>query len=71
MEPRGPPWLQSFARPCLLLLQALGSGPAGALAALRTLQRGQPGQAFPWQALTAALCAEEPALEGPQGRLAV
>ncbi|XP_071434613.1 Fanconi anemia group E protein isoform X2 [Pithys albifrons albifrons] len=71
MEPRGPPWLQSFARPCLLLLQALGSGPAGTLAALRMLQRGQPGQAFPWQALTAALCAEEPALEGPQGRLAV
>ncbi|XP_051664869.1 Fanconi anemia group E protein isoform X3 [Manacus candei] len=75
MEPRCPPWLQSFARPCRLLLHALASGPAGALAALRMLQRDQPregpGQAFPWQALTAALCAEEPVLEEPQGVLAV
>ncbi|KFZ63098.1 Fanconi anemia group E protein, partial [Podiceps cristatus] len=29
------------------------------------------GQAFPWQAFTAALCAEEPTLEGPEGALAV
>ncbi|XP_027550889.1 Fanconi anemia group E protein isoform X2 [Neopelma chrysocephalum] len=75
MEPRCPPWLQSCARPCRLLLHALGSGPAGALAALRMLQRDQPregpGRAFPWQALTAALCAEEPVLEEPQGVLAV
>ncbi|XP_027515387.1 Fanconi anemia group E protein [Corapipo altera] len=75
MEPRCPPWLQSFAGPCRLLLHALASGPAGTLAALRMLQRDQPregpGQAFPWQALTAALCAEEPVLEEPQGVLAV
>ncbi|XP_031988815.1 Fanconi anemia group E protein isoform X1 [Corvus moneduloides] len=75
MEPRCPPWLQSCPRPCRLLLHALSSGPAGAMAALRVLQRGQPregpGQAFPWQALTAAVCAEEPALEGPQDALAV
>ncbi|KFO09202.1 Fanconi anemia group E protein, partial [Balearica regulorum gibbericeps] len=30
-----------------------------------------PGQAFPWQAFAAALCAEEPTLEGPEGALAV
>ncbi|XP_050182869.1 Fanconi anemia group E protein isoform X3 [Myiozetetes cayanensis] len=75
MEPGCPPWLLRFDRPCRLLLHALASGPAGALAALRMLQREQPlegpGQAFPWQALTAALCAEEPVLEGPQGVLAV
>ncbi|KAF4800505.1 Fanconi anemia complementation group E [Turdus rufiventris] len=45
------------------------------MAALRVLQRGQPrdgpGQAFPWQALTSALCAEEPSLEGPKDTLAV
>lgn len=75
MEPRCPPWLQICPRPCRLLLHALSSGPAGAMAALRVLQRGQPvqgaGQAFPWQALTAALCAEEPSLEGPKDTLAV
>ncbi|XP_014728074.1 PREDICTED: Fanconi anemia group E protein [Sturnus vulgaris] len=75
MEPRCPPWLQLCPRPCRLLLHALCSGPAGAMAALRVLQRGQPrqgpGQAFPWQALTAALCAEEPSLEEPNDTLAV
>nr|XP_041577221.1 Fanconi anemia group E protein isoform X2 [Taeniopygia guttata]XP_041577222.1 Fanconi anemia group E protein isoform X3 [Taeniopygia guttata] len=73
MEPRCPPWLQLCPRPCRLLLHALAlSGPG---AALRLLQRGQPhqgpGQAFPWQALTAALCAQEPWLEGPKDTLAV
>ncbi|XP_058711952.1 Fanconi anemia group E protein isoform X2 [Poecile atricapillus] len=75
MEPRCPPWLQICPGPCRLLLHALSSGPGGAMAALRVLQRGQrregPGQAFPWQALTAALCAEEPSLEGPKDTLAV
>lgn len=76
MEPRCRSWLQSCPRPCRLLLHALSSGPAGAMAALRVLQRGQPceegpGQAFPWQALTAAVCAEEPSLEGPKDTLAV
>ncbi|XP_033375865.1 Fanconi anemia group E protein isoform X9 [Parus major] len=75
MEPRCPPWLQICPGPCRLLLHALSSGPGGAMAALRVLQRGQPregpGQAFPWQALTAALCAEEPSLKGPKDTLAV
>ncbi|XP_050841232.1 Fanconi anemia group E protein isoform X2 [Serinus canaria] len=75
MEPRCQPWLQQCPRPCRLLLHALCSGPAGAMAALRALQRGQPqagpGRAFPWPALTAALCAEEPSLEGPKDTLAV
>ncbi|KFW01750.1 Fanconi anemia group E protein, partial [Eurypyga helias] len=69
------PWLQSLDKPCRLLLHALASGPSGTLAALRMLQRVEalegPGQAFPWQSLTAALCAQEPALEGPEGALAV
>ncbi|KAL9824437.1 Fanconi anemia group E protein isoform 1-T4 [Geothlypis trichas] len=75
MEPRCPPWLQRCPRPCRLLLLSLCSGPAGAVAALRALQRGRPrdgaGLAFPWPALTAALCAEEPSLEGPEGTLAI
>uniref|UniRef100_A0A8C5WZU2 FA complementation group E n=1 Tax=Malurus cyaneus samueli TaxID=2593467 RepID=A0A8C5WZU2_9PASS len=75
MDPRCRRWLQGSPRPCRLLLHALCSGPGGAMAALRLLQRGQPGegpgQAFPWQALSAALCAEEPALEGPHDTLAV
>ncbi|KAM9268466.1 Fanconi anemia group E protein isoform 2-T2 [Morus bassanus] len=75
MEPRCQPWLQSFDKPCRLLLHALASSSSGTLAALRMLQRAQthegPGQAFPWQAFTAALCAEEPMLEGPEGALAV
>ncbi|KAK4809068.1 hypothetical protein QYF61_004004, partial [Mycteria americana] len=75
MEPPCLPWLQSFDKPCRLLLHALASGSSGTLAALRMLQRVQaheePGQAFPWQAFTAALCAEEPTLEGPEGALAV
>ncbi|KAM9369461.1 Fanconi anemia group E protein [Phaethornis superciliosus] len=70
-----PPWLQSLAKPCRLLLYILSSGPAGTLAALRMLQRGQgpgtPGQAFPWQSFTTVLCAQEPTLEGPEGALAV
>ncbi|KAM6370211.1 Fanconi anemia group E protein isoform 3-T3 [Pluvialis apricaria] len=75
MEPPSLPWLQSFDKPSRLLLHALASGSSGTLAALRMLQRVQvhegPGQAFPWQAFTAALCAEEPTLEGPEGALAV
>uniref|UniRef100_A0A8C5JP94 FA complementation group E n=1 Tax=Junco hyemalis TaxID=40217 RepID=A0A8C5JP94_JUNHY len=75
MEPRCPPWLQRCPRPCRLLLLSLCSGPAGAVAALRALQRGRPrhgaGLPFPWPALTAALCAEEPSLEGPEDALAV
>lgn len=68
-----PPWLQSFDKPCRLLLHTLASGSSGTLAALRMLQRVPrgPGQVFPWQAFTAALCAEEPTLEGPEGALAV
>ncbi|XP_053943798.1 Fanconi anemia group E protein isoform X2 [Cuculus canorus] len=68
-------WLQSFDKPCRLLLHALSSGSSGMLAALRMLQRVQAheelGQAFSWQTFTAALCAEEPTLEGPQGALAL
>lgn len=75
MEPPCLPWLQSFDKPCRLLLHTLASGSSGVLAALQMLQRVQahegPGQAFPWQAFTAALCAEEPILEGPEGALAV
>ncbi|KAM6044232.1 Fanconi anemia group E protein [Chlamydotis macqueenii] len=75
MEPPCLPWLQSFDRPCRLLLHALASGSSGTLAALRMLQRVRahegPGQGFPWQTFTAALCAREPALEGPEGALAV
>ncbi|KFU96751.1 Fanconi anemia group E protein, partial [Chaetura pelagica] len=62
-------------RPCRLLLHILASGSSGTLAALRMLQRvpapGAPGQAFPWQSFTSALCAEEPTLEGPERALAV
>ncbi|XP_050767311.1 Fanconi anemia group E protein [Gymnogyps californianus] len=75
MEAPSLPWLRSFDKPCRLLLHALASGSSGVLAALRMLQRVQaregPGQAFPWQTFTAALCAEEPTLEGPEGALAV
>ncbi|KAM9595340.1 Fanconi anemia group E protein isoform 3-T3 [Morphnus guianensis] len=75
MEPPCLPWLQSFDKPCRLLLHMLASGSSGVLAALQMLQRVQapegPGQAFPWQAFTAALCAEEPTLEEPEGALAV
>ncbi|KAM3658803.1 Fanconi anemia group E protein [Ammospiza maritima maritima] len=75
MERRCPAWLQRCPRPCRLLLLSLCSGPAGAMAALRALQRGRPrpgaGLPFPWPALTAALCAEEPSLEGPEDTLAV
>ncbi|XP_040472411.1 Fanconi anemia group E protein isoform X3 [Falco naumanni] len=70
-----PPWLQSFDKPCRLLLHTLASGSSGTQAALRMLQRGQAhegaGQAFPWQPFIAALCAEEPTLEGPEGALAL
>lgn len=69
-----PPWLQRLDRPCRLLLHVL-CGRSGPLAALRLLQRAQalqgPGPAFSWQRLIAALCAEEPALEGPEQALAV
>uniref|UniRef100_A0A8C3KP40 FA complementation group E n=1 Tax=Calidris pygmaea TaxID=425635 RepID=A0A8C3KP40_9CHAR len=73
MEPPCLPWLQSLNKPCRLLLHALASGSSGTLAALRMLQRvpGGAGQVFPWQTFTAALCAEEPTLEGPEGALAV
>lgn len=75
MDPPCLPWLRSFDKPSRLLLHALASGSSGVLAALRMLQRVQaregPGQAFPWQAFTTALCAEEPTLEGPEGALAM
>ncbi|KAM6295225.1 Fanconi anemia group E protein [Aegotheles albertisi] len=73
MEPPCLPWLQSLERPCRLLLHALASGSSGTLAALRLLQRlgACEGPAFPWHSFTAALCAEEPTLEGPEGALAV
>uniref|UniRef100_A0A8C8E4X5 FA complementation group E n=1 Tax=Otus sunia TaxID=257818 RepID=A0A8C8E4X5_9STRI len=75
MEPPCLPWLRSFDKPCRLLLHALASGSSGTLAAFRMLQRAQLsgglGQAFPWQTFAAALCAEEPTLEGPEGALAV
>lgn len=68
------PWLKLLAQPCRLLLHALASGPSGTLAALRVLQRVQtreePG-GFSWQGFTAALCMEEPTLEGPEEALAV
>ncbi|XP_068015967.1 Fanconi anemia group E protein [Melanerpes formicivorus] len=68
-------WLQSLDKPCRLLLHTLASSSCGSLAALRLLQRVQdsegPGQAFPWQTFTEALCAEEPTLEGLEGTLAV
>ncbi|XP_030328962.1 Fanconi anemia group E protein isoform X1 [Strigops habroptila] len=73
MEPRGLPWLQGLDKPSRLLLHALASGSRGTLAALRMLQRVQPGEGpgpvFPWQTFTTALCAEEPVLE--EGALAV
>ncbi|XP_054251915.1 Fanconi anemia group E protein [Indicator indicator] len=69
------PWLQTLDKPCRLLLHALVSSSLGTLAALRLLQRVQagkePGQAFPWQTFTKALCAKEPTLEGLEGTLAV
>ncbi|OXB68458.1 hypothetical protein ASZ78_000395, partial [Callipepla squamata] len=69
------PWLRLLAGPCRLLLHALCSGPAGALAALRALQRVRgregSGRAFPWRSFVDALCAEEPTLEGSDGALAV
>lgn len=75
MEPHGLPWLQSLDKPSRLLLHALASSSCGTLAALRMLQRVQPGEGpgpvFPWQTFTTALCAEEPALDGPEGALAV
>ncbi|XP_062481545.1 Fanconi anemia group E protein [Pezoporus occidentalis] len=75
MEPHGLPWLQSLDKHSRLLLHALASGSRGTLAALRMLQRVQPGEepgpVFPWQTFTTALCAEEPALDGPEGALAV
>ncbi|XP_071884656.1 Fanconi anemia group E protein isoform X3 [Anas platyrhynchos] len=66
------PWLKLLAQPCRLLLHALASGPSGPLAALRVLQRVQAQEGpFPWQGFTAALCMEEPTLEGPEEALAV
>ncbi|EOA98386.1 Fanconi anemia group E protein, partial [Anas platyrhynchos] len=66
------PWLKLLARPCRLLLHALASGPSGPLAALRVLQRVQAQEGpFSWQGFTAALCMEEPTLEGPEEALAV
>ncbi|XP_075299082.1 Fanconi anemia group E protein isoform X2 [Opisthocomus hoazin] len=74
VDPPCLPWLQHFDQPCRLLLHALASGPSGTLAALRMLQRvqpcGAPGPAFPWPSFAAALCAEEPTLEGPAGAVA-
>ncbi|KAM9520079.1 Fanconi anemia group E protein isoform 1-T1 [Guaruba guarouba] len=75
MEPHGLPWLQGLDKPSRLLLHALASSSCGTLAALRLLQRVQPGEGpgpvFPWQTFTTALCAEEPVLDGPEGALAL
>ncbi|KAM4645945.1 Fanconi anemia group E protein isoform 2-T3 [Amazona ochrocephala] len=75
MEPHGLPWLQSLDKPSRLLLHALASSSCGALAALRMLQRVRPGEGpgpvFSWQTFTTALCAREPALDGPEGALAL
>ncbi|XP_048682739.2 Fanconi anemia group E protein isoform X3 [Caretta caretta] len=73
MEAPSAPWLQRFDKPSRLLLHTLTSGPCGALAAFRALQRSracdEPGQAFHWQIFTETLCAEEPVLRGPERTL--
>uniref|UniRef100_A0A8C3S2H3 Fanconi Anaemia group E protein C-terminal domain-containing protein n=1 Tax=Chelydra serpentina TaxID=8475 RepID=A0A8C3S2H3_CHESE len=73
MEAPPAPWLQRFDKPSRLLLHTLTSGPRGALAAFRALQRiracDEPGQAFHWQIFTETLCAEEPVLRGPERTL--
>ncbi|XP_065448483.1 Fanconi anemia group E protein isoform X5 [Chrysemys picta bellii] len=73
MEAPPAPWLQRFDKPSRLLLHTLSSGPCGALAAFRALQRiracDTPGQAFHWQIFTETLCAEEPVLRGPERTL--
>ncbi|KAM4701388.1 Fanconi anemia group E protein isoform 2-T2 [Discoglossus pictus] len=46
-----------------LLLQALGSGPQGPLAALRVLQNYP--SSFPWRSIMERLCMEVPTLNGP------
>ncbi|KAH1172446.1 hypothetical protein KIL84_008064 [Mauremys mutica] len=73
MEAPPAPWLQRFDKPSRLLLHTLTSGPCGALAAFRALQRiracDAPGQAFHWQIFTETLCAEEPVLRGPERTL--
>uniref|UniRef100_A0A8C0HEG0 FA complementation group E n=1 Tax=Chelonoidis abingdonii TaxID=106734 RepID=A0A8C0HEG0_CHEAB len=73
MEAPPAPWLQKFDKPSRLLLHTLTSGPCGALAAFRALQRIQacdaPGQAFHWQIFTETLCSEEPVLLGPERTL--
>ncbi|XP_053562822.1 Fanconi anemia group E protein [Bombina bombina] len=56
-----------FEGPSRLLLQALGSGPLGALASLRVLQN-YPGT-FPWNSFMEKLCTEVPALDGPTRKL--
>ncbi|XP_074833508.1 Fanconi anemia group E protein isoform X2 [Carettochelys insculpta] len=74
-EMEAPPavWLQRFDKPSRLLLHTLASGPRGALAAFRALQRlqscDQLGQVFQWQLFTETLCAEEPVLRGPEKTL--
>ncbi|XP_066481900.1 Fanconi anemia group E protein [Tiliqua scincoides] len=68
------PWLQRFDKSSRLLLCAL-SGPGGALAAFRFLQRSQsmeePRQGFNWHIFTENLCAQEPVLKGPEKTLAL
>ncbi|KAJ6640460.1 hypothetical protein lerEdw1_013715 [Lerista edwardsae] len=69
------PWLQRFDKSSRLLLCTLMSGPGGALAAFRSLQRSQSTeesrQGFDWQDFTENLCAQEPVLQGPEKTLAL
>ncbi|KAH0618823.1 hypothetical protein JD844_018317 [Phrynosoma platyrhinos] len=67
------PWLQRCDKTSRLLLCTLMSGPCGALAAFRTLQRSQSAeegrQGFNWQIFTEYLCSQEPVLKGPEKTL--
>ncbi|XP_060629062.2 Fanconi anemia group E protein isoform X2 [Anolis sagrei] len=73
MERPSLPWLQRFDKASRLLLCTLMSGPSGALAAFRTLQRSQFGeegrQGFNWHVFTEYLCSQEPVLKGPEKTL--
>ncbi|XP_062834553.1 Fanconi anemia group E protein isoform X3 [Anolis carolinensis] len=73
MERPSLPWLQRFDKASRLLLSTLMSGPSGALAAFRTLQRSQFGeegrQGFNWRVFTEYLCFQEPVLKGPEKTL--
>ncbi|XP_042317750.1 Fanconi anemia group E protein isoform X2 [Sceloporus undulatus] len=67
------PWLQRCDKTSRLLLCTLMSGPCGALAAFRSLQRSQSTeegrQGFNWQIFTEYLCSQEPVLKGPEQTL--